>query len=77
MKPERKEILALLACAIGVVYALRYDTVRNQPRPYWDFYVDSYGLYYFRQAALVHFVYWMGFAAAHALVARINSVRKR
>jgi len=63
--PALKELAALVVCMPGVVYALKYDTVLNASKPFWNFYVDSYGLYYLRQAMLFHIVYIIAYADAN------------
>ncbi len=47
------ELGAILLCLIGGVYAAFFDAPKSDPRPFYNFYVDSFGLFYVRQWILL------------------------
>jgi hypothetical protein len=49
--------IAAILITLGI-YILLLDEVKEHPKPIWDFYVDPYGFYYFRQVIAAYGL-WM------------------
>jgi hypothetical protein len=49
---NERDVLALAAFLVGTVFVLFLDDVEESPKPIFNFYVDSMGLYFVRQYAL-------------------------
>ncbi len=68
LRIEPSDYFMLLMAPGIVLYVLFFDAVKSNPTAYWDFFVDSYGLYYFRQAigplaVVTSFVFLLALAA--------------
>lgn len=72
--PNMKEVFALVVCVPGAIYSLIFDVAKKAPKPVYDFYLDIWGLYYFRQAALIYSFYVILFAALIVIAATINAL---
>lgn len=49
LSPTRMDFGGVLLCLLGGFYAAFSDLPQPNPKPFYDFYVDSFGLFYLRQ----------------------------
>jgi hypothetical protein len=75
-RPEirTKDLWAVGLAVVFVSYVLFLDGVKKDPRWFWNFYVDAFGLYYFRQAMEL---YLLGSAATAILLVILHIARSR
>ena len=69
--PGRREAVIIGLCAAVGLGGLILDAPTKNPRPIWDFYIDSAGLYYLRQSC---FIVCAGNAVLMALISTTRMI---
>lgn len=54
IKTDTQDVLLAFLLVTISIYVLQFDKIKEKPQAYWNFLVDSSGLYYFRQAVTIY-----------------------